>query len=64
MTENKQPNKPNPQQIEEKVKELQDQGVKDDEILQTMALMAERRGNSTLARKLANTARELLEDSQ
>lgn len=62
--ENKQLNKPSPQHIEEKVKELQDQGVKDDEILQAMALMAERRGDSTLARKLANTAQELLDDSK
>lgn len=59
--ENKQVNKPNPEHIKEKVKELHNQGVHNAEILQAMASIAYVQGDITLARKLANTAQELLD---
>jgi Flp pilus assembly protein TadD len=51
--------KPSLTETTRRVEELHEQGIEDADILQAMAEILERRGDSTLARRLANTAREI-----
>ncbi|MEQ8996305.1 MAG: hypothetical protein RID53_07345 [Coleofasciculus sp. B1-GNL1-01] len=64
MTEKKKINKPSAQDLENEVKGMQERGITNAEVLQAMAVIADKQGDTTLARKLANTAEELVKESQ
>ncbi len=64
MTEPKKRIKPSAQDLENEVQAMQERGVTNAEVLQAMAVIADKQGDSTLARKLANTAEELVKESQ
>jgi hypothetical protein len=64
LTESKKTIKPSAQDLENEVKGMQERGVTNAEVLQAMAVIADKQGDSTLARKLANTAKELVKESQ
>jgi hypothetical protein len=53
--------KPSLEETTQRVEELHEQGIEDADILQAMADLLDSRGDSTLARRLANTAREMRE---
>ena len=63
MTEPKKRIKPSAQDLENEVQAMQERGVTNAEVLQAMAVIADKQGDSTLARKLANTAEELVKES-
>ncbi|MEQ8963380.1 MAG: hypothetical protein RLP02_36665 [Coleofasciculus sp. C2-GNP5-27] len=64
MTEPKKTIKPSDQDLENEVKGMHERGVTNAEVLQAMAVIADKQGDTTLARKLANTAEELVKESQ
>jgi len=64
VTEPQKTNKPSTQDLENEVKGMHERGVTNAEVLQAMAVIADKQGDTTLARKLANTAEELLKESQ
>jgi len=64
LTEPKKRIKPSTQDLENEVQAMQERGVTNAEVLQAMAVIADKQGDSTLARKLANTAEELVKESQ
>jgi len=64
LTEPKKTIKPSTQDLENEVQAMQERGVTNAEVLQAMAVIADKQGDSTLARKLANTAEELVKESQ
>jgi len=64
LTEPKKRIKPSAQDLENEVQAMQERGVTNAEVLQAMAVIADKQGDSTLARKLANTAEELVKESQ
>jgi len=63
LTEPKKANKPSTQDLENEVQAMQERGITNAEVLQAMAVIADKQGDSTLARKLANTAEELVKES-
>jgi hypothetical protein len=64
LTEKPKTKKPSAQDLENEVNGMHERGVTNAEVLQAMAVIADKQGDSTLARKLANTAEELVKESQ